>query len=1112
LNQTNPSQLLEVKDGNLLLSNSGTADQLQFQGTGAGVTTFQAGAQGATNINYTLPTTAPTVNGQALTSTTAGVMSWATSGTVTSVGLALPASVFNVSGSPVTTSGTLTGSFTTQTANTVFAGPASGAAATPTFRALVPADLPSLNTLAWLITGNTGTTAYNGTTGNFLGTTDAQPLVIATTNTSSSQPIEFYTNNTEQMRLTSAGKLGIGNNAPNTSLDVSKDFATREYNYSTSMPASSNDMNFDGSGNQTALVRVATAAAGFTLTGLAGGQNGKLLTLYNASGQQMSIANQSASSIAANRFITGTGATLIVPSGGSVNLGYSPTDSRWFVNSINDVSLLTGNYVNYNTASVQNAAVITSPNYLFNTAYAASATANNALGAVITSASGTSAATNATGLTVTATANGAGTSTGLNVTAGGGTTNYAALFNGGNVGIGQSAPSQLLEVKSGNLLLSNAGTADQLQFQGTGAGITSIQAGAQGATNLTYTLPTSAPSASSILYSAGGTSSALSWTNTGTAGQVLTISGGVPSWQNSAASSGGWLTGGNSGLVDNTSNLLGTLDNISVRFIAGATGTPNTRMLLDYQRGDLLLGSNSGTSSFSSSGGGRFAMGNALSTTTLNSIPTSSSRTFNIIDSFATLRLWRYNTLTSTNDPTLEFVGGVNTNQGNAANTWWDMYTTGTPYTTNTGTHSSGEHLAIRRRTGSVDSELVSVFANGNVGIGEDGSNTGGVANAGSRLTVSNNDAVTSSVTNILALQHNSTGTPAANFGTGLVFRGKDSTTKNQDMASINAIWGAANHTTHTSSLTFSVDSLGTTTSPTERMRLDGTYGYLGVNATNPGVRVDINGGYATRSRNVTIANGTNNDVPVGDCAYLRLIGPTTAFTITGLAAGVDGQRLRVIDVTGYDMTIANGSTLSAYGNRIETDVGSDIIVKGTAPVLDMTYDSTLHEWMLGTLNANQIIGGVGSILFAYKTANETRTNTAVLANDADLVFTVAANQTWEVAGALDITEVTGNNNNGGFEEAFTIPAGSNMRVFYQSMTDKNGNGPQGSYILNTSGVGSPNGVTMVAGQHTLELIQGIVIVGSVGGNIQFKWAQNAANADGTILNQYSYFRLTRIK
>jgi hypothetical protein len=69
-------------------------------------------------------------------------------GTVTSVAatLAVPASLFgsSVAGTPVTTSGTLgfTITLNNQTANQIFAGPSSGAAAPPTFRSIVAADLP----------------------------------------------------------------------------------------------------------------------------------------------------------------------------------------------------------------------------------------------------------------------------------------------------------------------------------------------------------------------------------------------------------------------------------------------------------------------------------------------------------------------------------------------------------------------------------------------------------------------------------------------------------------------------------------------------------------------------------------------------------------------------------------------------------------------------------------------------------------------------------------------------------------------------------------------------------------------------------------------------------
>lgn len=64
-------------------------------------------------------------------------------GTVTSVGLSLPQE-FTVSGSPVTTSGTLAVTKANETANTVWAGPSSGAATAPAFRTLVSGDIPQV--------------------------------------------------------------------------------------------------------------------------------------------------------------------------------------------------------------------------------------------------------------------------------------------------------------------------------------------------------------------------------------------------------------------------------------------------------------------------------------------------------------------------------------------------------------------------------------------------------------------------------------------------------------------------------------------------------------------------------------------------------------------------------------------------------------------------------------------------------------------------------------------------------------------------------------------------------------------------------------------------------
>lgn len=51
-------------------------------------------------------------------------------------------SLFSVSGSPVTTTGTLAATLATQSANLVLAGPTTGSAA-PTFRSVVASDLPA---------------------------------------------------------------------------------------------------------------------------------------------------------------------------------------------------------------------------------------------------------------------------------------------------------------------------------------------------------------------------------------------------------------------------------------------------------------------------------------------------------------------------------------------------------------------------------------------------------------------------------------------------------------------------------------------------------------------------------------------------------------------------------------------------------------------------------------------------------------------------------------------------------------------------------------------------------------------------------------------------------
>ncbi len=146
---------LNTGHGGTGLTTTGTADQ------------FLSVNAGATGLEY------KTISAGTGISVTPGanVLTIANTG-VTSVALSAP-SIFTVSGSPVTTTGTLSFSLNTQTANTVFAGPTTGSAAAPTFRALAYNDLPIV-----LYTENASTPTANTVSG-------ANAVAIGSGNTAS---------------------------------------------------------------------------------------------------------------------------------------------------------------------------------------------------------------------------------------------------------------------------------------------------------------------------------------------------------------------------------------------------------------------------------------------------------------------------------------------------------------------------------------------------------------------------------------------------------------------------------------------------------------------------------------------------------------------------------------------------------------------------------------------------------------------------------------------------------------------------------------------------------------------------------------------------------------
>jgi Head domain of trimeric autotransporter adhesin len=132
-----------ITAGTTLTVSGLTANSFIYSGTAGLITSAGAPTDGQLLIGSTgvAPVRAALTAGTGVSiSNGAGSITINNTG-VTSVALAAPAAVFAVTGSPVTTTGTLTLTFQTQANNSFFAGPTTGGPLAPTFRSIAFIDL-----------------------------------------------------------------------------------------------------------------------------------------------------------------------------------------------------------------------------------------------------------------------------------------------------------------------------------------------------------------------------------------------------------------------------------------------------------------------------------------------------------------------------------------------------------------------------------------------------------------------------------------------------------------------------------------------------------------------------------------------------------------------------------------------------------------------------------------------------------------------------------------------------------------------------------------------------------------------------------------------------------
>lgn len=100
-----------------------------------------------------------------------------------------------------------------------------------------------------------------------------------------------------------------------------------------------------------------------------------------------------------------------------------------------------------------------------------------------------------------------------------------------------------------------------------------------------------------------------------------------------------------------------------------------------------------------------------------------------------------------------------------------------------------------------------------------------------------------------------------------------------------------------------------------------------------------------------TLANGLNSNIATPTTSFVRLTGPTGAFSVGGFTGGVDGYNLTIYNATAQAMTIVNEDASSTAGNRIKTLTGGNVVLRAGTSAARLIYDATDFRWVLLATN-----------------------------------------------------------------------------------------------------------------------------------------------------------------
>lgn len=106
-------------------------------------------------------------------------------------------------------------------------------------------------------------------------------------------------------------------------------------------------------------------------------------------------------------------------------------------------------------------------------------------------------------------------------------------------------------------------------------------------------------------------------------------------------------------------------------------------------------------------------------------------------------------------------------------------------------------------------------------------------------LTVELADGGTAAVSTVVTIKNNSTGTPAAGFGSAIRWQLESDTTNDQDAAKLDVLWATATHASRKARVVFNV--FDTASREALRLEADGSNALLGMgNIVQPGIRLTV--------------------------------------------------------------------------------------------------------------------------------------------------------------------------------------------------------------------------------------------------------------------------------